>query len=166
MTKTRTHGSIEAAVDIVRVMLGTEALDVTEKSESLVRAWGDPDNDTHNIPLFQAVRLDAAYVASQGGKPPIFSAYEAAYLRAVYKLGGMPEHTPAHPLDRVASLVTETAKAVEAYKDSTCPKGPGGKKITQNEADAVMARIAAIQSTLEGLTSDIEVLAGQPREAA
>lgn len=161
MTKMRECGSVEQAVDRARVMLGPAAQDISGRSEALLRAWGDPDNDTHHIPVYQAIRLDAAYVAEFGGKAPLFDAYERALTKAIYGLGGASPHSLSDPLDRISRLLGELSSVTDTYKSALHPNSPGGRTVTRNEAEAVHRQIQALRESLDGLTRDLDVLSAE-----
>ena len=75
--KPRAHPSIEDAVQYAHAILGDATVyEITGKSASLVSKWADPDCDTHHLPLFQAVALDA-HLVLQGHQPAIFETTQA-----------------------------------------------------------------------------------------
>lgn len=112
MTKLREPRSFEDAITRVLGYLGADrAAEAVGKSTSMVRQWSDPDIDT--LPnLKQAAALDAA-CASETGEMPIGSVYAVVAMRLA---GGVRNHTPGCPIDRLAELARETSEAIDAYR--------------------------------------------------
>jgi hypothetical protein len=88
MTKHRPPLSVDAALARIAGALQngwTEMAARTDRSESLVRAWGDPDR-RERIPIDDAIVLDLAFQEAGGVGAPIYEAYsvmldEAGALR-------------------------------------------------------------------------------------
>lgn len=77
MTKHRAPLTIDAALARVAGQLPGGWADMataTERSESLVRAWGDPER-REQIPICDAITLDLAYRAAGGDGAPLFETY-------------------------------------------------------------------------------------------
>jgi len=79
LQKRRAPLTIDAALARIAGQMGdwAEVAKAVDRSESLVRAWGDPDR-RENIPLVDAVRLDLAYRDAGGVGSPFFET--VAYL--------------------------------------------------------------------------------------
>ena len=111
MTKLREPRSFEDAITRILGCLGADqAAEVVGKSTSMVRQWSDPDVDA--LPnLKQAAALDAA-CAAETGEMPIGSVYAVVAVRLA---GGVRNHTPGDPMDRMAELARETTEGIDAY---------------------------------------------------
>ena len=67
--KHRDPGTIEDGVSKAGGLLGYETLaEIVGKSASLVRAWGDPDDD-RQLPAYAVVKIDAACKKANGTTP-------------------------------------------------------------------------------------------------
>lgn len=83
MTKLAPLGSIEHGIRRVLEMLGEERVESAiqeslgiERSASLIRKCGDPDEDRHQIQMRYAIALDQACLAATG-RTPLLEAYRA-----------------------------------------------------------------------------------------
>ena len=77
MTKLRPPLSIGAALARIAGQIEgdySEMVRLTERSASLVRAWGDPER-RERMPIDDAITLDLAYRRAGGQGAPIFEAY-------------------------------------------------------------------------------------------
>lgn len=112
MVKLREPRTFEDAITRITGDMGAEAAALAVgKSTSLVRQWGDPDVDL--LPnLKQAAALDAAY-AVEVGEMPIGQVYAHEATRLA---GGVREHAPGCPMDRMAEIARETSEAIDAYR--------------------------------------------------
>ncbi len=150
--KPRAHPSIEGGVHYAHAMLGDVAVtEITGKSASLVRKWADPDCDTHHIPLFQAIEIDA-HLVLQGQPPAIIEATKALIEKKVEALGGAPDHEPAPALSRVIEVFREGTEAVDAYHTALTDD----MQISPKAAAEVQTQIDEAIRALQLLAKDVE----------
>ncbi len=153
--KPRTHSSIEDAVYYAHTILGDATVcEITGKSASLVSKWADPDCDTHHVPLFQAVALDA-HLVLQGHRPVIFEITQALIKMKVIALGGAPAHTPALSLARVMKIVGEGTKVINAYHATLADDvklSPSLAATGQTEIDEVIRALKLLSKDIESHT--------------
>ncbi len=148
--KRRTPLSLEDAVFQTHAVLGDAGVEtVTGKSARLVRAWSDPDDDAHNIPLFQALRLDRAMVARRE-TPLILTAYRADLRAAAGAASGITD-----PVARLADAMTEMGDLAGELRRASCPTGDGGRQITPEEARAILRALTDLRGVLDALERDV-----------
>ena len=92
---------------------------VLDKSESILRKWGDPDAE-REMSLQAAIRLDAAYMRAGGGSAPLFECYAA---RLDLDAHDGPEKT--HLLKATGSAAKETGEAVAAALEAASRANDG-----------------------------------------
>lgn len=161
--KARTPHSINAAVlkAAGALSLGVIA-DDTGVTESAVYKWTDPDGNA-DISARKAVLVDARYVVEGHGHGPILEAYRAELERHVERLGRMPGHKPADPLDRVCQIVHETSEAIDIYRASVTRRSV----IPPAAGNLALKEIAEAMEALDGAYKDIEAhMKPKPLEAA
>lgn len=149
--KPRKPNSFEGAIHRINGALTVEmAADATEKSASLVYAWGDPDNPC--LPnLKQALALDAAYVLTTGEPGPV----AVVYCELLSELVEEIEHQPADPLARIRDAVKEFGEAIAVYADA--PHG----RICARQKSEIQKEIREAREALERMERD--VMADGPR---
>ena len=114
--KQRQPTSIEDAVMRIVSALGrAEAAATVGKSETVVYAWADPDND-RKANVFDCLKLDAAYQSAGHGAAPILAAY-----RQVLRHLSDPEHSPAPLQDRCLEMVAEVGDVAAAIQAALSP---------------------------------------------
>lgn len=156
MTKRRRPLSIEDGVTVALAILGDEQAEAaTRKSARLVRSWSDPDDDAHHIPVYQALRLDRACVAT-GEAPPILTAYRAELRRAA-----VAETKASDPMLRLAEAMGEMGDVAEELRRSRSHDGPGGHAIVPEEARAILSHVAELRAALDALEQDVTALLPQ-----
>lgn len=149
MTKLRAPLSVEDAVNLIHATVGgPEACRITGKSDRLIRMWSDPDDDAHQIPIYQAIRLDAAMVA-RGLAPPILTAYRASLRDAV------PVSVAQCPSHRLADVMVEVGDVAGAIRAAVCPNGAGGSVITAAEARQILHELAEARTALDTIERDV-----------
>lgn len=150
MTKLRTPLSIEDAVTLVYATVGgPEACRITGKSDRLIRMWGDPDDDAHQIPVYQAIRLDSALVA-RGDAPAILTAYRAALRDAT-----TDPQAVACPSVRLLDVVAEVGDVAAAVRAAVNPGSSGGAAITPSEAKRILHEVGELRGTLDAMERDV-----------
>ncbi|RJF81103.1 hypothetical protein D3877_12835 [Azospirillum cavernae] len=158
MTKRRDPLSLEDAVFLTHAVLGDATIEsVTGKSARLARAWSDPDDDGHNIPLFQALRLDRAMVA-RGETALILAAYRADLRKAAEFASGITD-----PVARLADAMAEMGDLATELRRARCPSGDGGRQITPEEARAVLHALSDLRGVLDALEQDVLAALPAPR---
>jgi len=148
----------DAIARIIGALTARGAGEVIGKTESLLRAWADPDRgDLPNVA--QAVALDRAMVEAGG---------EAEILR-VYRLmidGVSRDHVPQDLRDRfltISGAVGDVAGEIRAGLD---PAGPGGSALTLAESAAIAGQARDAISVLEALIRDVERVETGPQDRA
>lgn len=160
MTKRRRPLSIHRAIERVAKLLPdgyAEAAEAAECSESMARAWGDPDR-REEIPVARAIRLDLAYRQAGGEGAPIFEAY-AAQLEAA----GVCLLADALALGRhAATVIHECGEAGAAIVTAAQPgSGPADRDAAVREIEQAIAALHRSRAMLSGSHS-----AANPAEAA
>ncbi len=160
MTKPRTPQSLEDGIQrAIGILTGGGVAEVTGKSRRLVQLWADEDDDAHQCPLFQAVRLDAACI-SAGQQPPIFDVY-ARMLGQVQA----PPHVAADPRDRLMEVMREVGELTGEVRAAIAPQGPGGRKVTMTEYVRIAGEAADLREQLDKLLADIDAMRAEPLKA-
>jgi len=150
MTKRRAPDSIEDAVTQALAILGDAgASAATGKSARLVRQWGDPDADAHQIQHQQALRLDLACIA-EGEAPPFHTHFAEQIRRATQKAGGT-----LHPVERLAEVMAEVGDVAAAVRAGLLPSSPGGSRFTHDEAATLRRELAELRAVLDCLDADV-----------
>jgi len=150
----RKPGTYAAAITRALGYLSPEiAAAAVGKSEGLVRRWSHPDDDT--LPsLEQAEALDRAYVAAGHGPAPILAVY-AERVSAV----GVPAHSPACPLERLASTLKEVGEAADVWRAMSHPR------LSNVDAQDIDRELCEAIEALEKMRADVRARVGQgPRE--
>lgn len=156
--KLRVPGTIAEGVQrVIGVLLDDGVREVTGKSSGLVRRWGDPDDDCCHIPMFQAVRLDAA-CSMAGEGTPILDAYLTELGRAIEAKGGAPAHRPLPLPERLARVMAELGDVARAEM-----RAREDKKIDAVEHAAMLQQAREVQDQAEKLVKDLEATAPQLR---
>ncbi len=142
--KPRPSGSHEHALIRIYGLLGFDTLTgkagVTGKSESLLRAWSDPDEPAE-IPLYQAIALDRAAKAATG-ETPILDVYQRQMEETVFAL-----HLDL--ADAALDCVTGVGRFTEAIRAAKSPTGPGGHRITAEERRECERRLDLIERHIQ-----------------
>ena len=119
MTKRRAPLSIDAALARIAGHIPggyAEMARILDRSERLVRAWGDPER-RERMPIDDAIALDLAYRAAGGDGAPVFEAY-AEKLRN----DGLTWFADEVALGRhVAGMIKECAEAEAAVVIASQP---------------------------------------------
>lgn len=141
----RKPGSYEAVITKVMGNLSPEvAAAAVGKSESLVRAWANPDSD--NLPnLKQAEWLDQAYLQAGLGEAPIARLY-AERVHAVRA----PAHSPACPGGRLANAAKEFGEAADIWRAMM-----SGKTLSLNERAEIDRELSEAIDALEAMRRDV-----------
>lgn len=166
MTSRRAPISIDAALARIAGQLPrawAEMADVTSRSESLVRAWGDP-NRREKIPLDCAIALDLAYRAAGGEGAPLFEAYGNLLDEA-----GMFRFANEITLGRLAAQsIVESAQAhaalVSVAQPGATDRGRAEARREVEEAIAVLHRALPMLTGTRPALLD-EALGGHPSTA-
>lgn len=146
--KRRRPLTIEDAVTQAIGILGDDGVEAaTGKSSRLVRYWGEPDDDTHHIPLHQAFRLDAACLLADGFAPI------AAWYRA--SLLGASRMQTGEPLLRLAAVAAEMGDVARAVHEARSTGSLGGAAITRVEAAGILRQSAELRDALDRLDADV-----------
>lgn len=137
MTKLRPPLTIDAALTRAADILpgGFPALaELTGRSASLVRAWGDPDR-REEIPLSVAMLIDQAVRAATGETP------FTSWMQGRLNLAGVAAPFDAADLvARIAEVVRETGQANAALVEATRPgASPADLATAQRETEEAIA---------------------------
>ncbi|MCR9215281.1 MAG: hypothetical protein NXI13_16310 [Proteobacteria bacterium] len=148
--KPRKAGSVEEAIDRTRINLGSEfAALVVDKSPSMVRRWGDGDDEP--LPnVKQALALDKAHVSEGFGRPLITE----SMLREI-KSEGLP--APANEAeDAIIFANIALIGLLDTLKKAKCPKGPGGTTVTYHEREELKRLFHELAPLIEEIGPAIE----------
>lgn len=119
MTKLRDALTFEDAIIKIVALIGWNgAAAAVGKSERLVRAWSDPDDD-RSITIEHALRLDAAFAARGGEGAPFLSAY--AYQLELTGFGSTSSDALVAVTARAAK---ECGEAIGALLEASRPGAP------------------------------------------
>lgn len=150
MTKLRDAASFPQAVTRVAGRIGWEAAALaTGRAERTVRNWSDPDTDAHPT-IGDALRMDAAFLASGGGEPPLLNAYRLQLEMA--ELHAAPTEELA---EAAANCAREAGEAVSALIKAA---QPGARHVDRAHA----AREA--EDVVHTFSDTIRKLGADPRE--
>ena len=158
----RQPNSIEAGLDRAIGELGTERIaQFIGKSESMVRAYANPDDDEHNIQAREAALIDAEFSALGIGTPMADAIREASArddnrvsneVRAIYD---NPVTTPViEPIAGKTVLITDDTilQAVSAALDKRAREAANFKKWKWRAATACGVNIRTFEKWLYGET--------------
>lgn len=110
MTKLRTPDSQEDALMRIYGHLGRKrAAHICGKSEALLHAWADPDNDTHHAPGWALEILNTICFQEVGEAP--YKQYLDRSLEAVEH-----HHEIGCPLERMGNATREFGEAMDAFQ--------------------------------------------------
>jgi hypothetical protein len=144
MTKARCPASFADAVTRVAGRLGWDgAAQAVGKAERTVRNWSDPDTGAQPS-IDDALRLDAAYLAADGGEPPMLAVYQLRLERSVA------------PAADTAALTASAAQAAREAGEFTAAMmaaaQPGASRIDRQIAVREgLEAAAAITATVQKL---------------
>lgn len=152
MTKLRDPGSIEEAVQQVLGVLGNDGVErVTGKTARFVRAWADPDDDARQLPVHQAIALDAAMMV-EGHNPPIITAIKAELDRRT----DTGEHVVVSPQERLCEIMAEVGDVAEVVRASINPGSERGAAQSPNERRRIAKQAHEAIAALAALLRDME----------
>lgn len=150
----RKPGTYAAAITRIMGYLGPEACAATVgKSEGMVRRWSNPDDDRCPA-LHEAEALDRAYVEAGCGPAPIL----AVYRERVAALAFAPSHSPADPLERLATTLKEVGEAADAWRAMQHPR------LSNLDASEIERELSEAIEALEAMRRDVIARLAGPRE--
>lgn len=152
MTHHRAPLTIDAALARIAGQLTggwTEMAEVTERSESLVRAWGNPER-REQIPLADAVRLDLAYRRAGGDGAPLYETYGCQLEHA-----GMFQFANEIALGRLAA--TAIREGGEAHAALVLAAQPG---VDNKHHRATLREVDEAIASLQSARLHVAALAG------
>lgn len=150
MTKQRQPLSTEEALHEIYGALGMEtARAVTGKSDSLLRAWADPDRE-HRLPFPEALALDRACIAGGHGRAPLLTVYQAAIAQQ-----RAHSHVPQSPADHMCELTQRLGDVAGELRAAVSVTGDGGAEVTDRERGAILAEVEEMEAALAALKHDL-----------
>jgi hypothetical protein len=147
MTKVRPPLTIPNAITRVAGLIGWDAAaGAVDMIERTVRNWSDPDTPAE-IPVWAAIRLDAAYIAAGGDGAPILQCYE-----------NLLDIAQAHACADSDALAEQTAVAAKESGDAVAALVRASRRGASRTDRAIAAReteeaIAALKNTLPNLAA-------------
>ena len=148
MTKVRAPDTEHEAVAQALALLSPGlCASVTARSESLLRKWGDPDDDSHRIPFHQAMRLDEVLAGMRFA--PAFLPLLAASVRRErdLRLLTAPDQAPLQDPARAMLDVTAEGGHVAAAVQHSLRDG----EVAPVEAQAIVRACRKLRAELAGL---------------
>lgn len=157
MTKLRPPLSIHNAITRVAGLIGWDACArAVDQAERTVRNWSDPDTSA-DIPLWAAIKLDAAFIAAGGEGRPIHDCYQNLLEIAVADACGDTDALA----EQAAVAAKESGEAVAALvRASRRGASRADRVIAARETEEA---IAALKSTLPNLIEAEGEQAGEGR---
>lgn len=144
MTKLRSPASFADAVTRVAGRLGWDgAAQAVGKAERTVRNWSDPDTGAQPT-IEDALRMDAAYVTTGGGEPPMLTVFR---LRLDQSLAGPVD---CADLTRAAAMAAREAGEFSAAMMAAAQPG-ASRHERQAAVKEGLEAAAAITATIQKL---------------
>lgn len=148
MTKTRAPLSIEQALQRITGNLPhgvKQAAEITGRSPSMVRAWGDPER-REKIPMDDAILLDIAHVEHGGQGTPLRDCY--VHQLELAAVSSFAERFVL--LDKTIDLLRESSEAHEALLQACRPgAGPNEQRRALKELADVVEKAQPMIASLD-----------------